>query len=199
MPGRNSDNKRCMWMLSTFVITTGVCGCCPVCAKQEGEECGGDLAYRGKCDRDLDCVLTSKTIISSSLTLHNEPVGTCKKMSKKRSRGHQADAGFVEYCQPKCSPEFCAQHPRAVCSASDVVDTVIECHGKCQHTSCRACAFIEEPDCPSCQKDDFKCLNKFGRCIKKHVCSSRKKNCLGVKAQSTTARGKFVCKVPNCL
>lgn len=69
----------CCPQMLTFVINTGVCGCCPVCAKQEGEECGGDLAYRGKCDRDLDCVLTTKTIISSSLTLHNEPVGTCRK------------------------------------------------------------------------------------------------------------------------
>ncbi|KAH9518539.1 Cysteine-rich motor neuron 1 protein [Bulinus truncatus] len=62
-------------------ITTGVCGCCPVCAKQEGEECGGHYAYRGKCDRNLDCVLTlsPSTVITNTHTLQTEQVGICKK------------------------------------------------------------------------------------------------------------------------
>lgn len=37
-------------------VTTGVCGCCPVCARVEGETCGGTWDYLGKCDKGLVCV-----------------------------------------------------------------------------------------------------------------------------------------------
>ena len=37
-------------------ITTGVCGCCPVCARAEGDTCGGTWDYLGKCDEGLLCV-----------------------------------------------------------------------------------------------------------------------------------------------
>lgn len=37
-------------------VTTGVCGCCPVCARVEGETCGGKWDYLGKCDKGLVCV-----------------------------------------------------------------------------------------------------------------------------------------------
>lgn len=37
-------------------IATGVCGCCPVCARVEGETCGGTWDYLGKCDKGLVCV-----------------------------------------------------------------------------------------------------------------------------------------------
>ncbi|XP_012935657.1 insulin-like growth factor-binding protein 2 isoform X2 [Aplysia californica] len=102
-------------------ITTGVCGCCPACAKVEGESCGGDYAYRGKCDRGLYCVPSSTTAyISRVHTLQKEPVGVCKKMSKKQARQHQSDAAFVEFCRPKCTASFCRKHPRAICSARKV-------------------------------------------------------------------------------
>lgn len=35
--------------------TTDICGCCPVCAKQVGEPCGGEWNYLGKCDAGLYC------------------------------------------------------------------------------------------------------------------------------------------------
>lgn len=37
-------------------ITTGICGCCPVCAKLAGENCGGTWDYLGKCDEGLVCI-----------------------------------------------------------------------------------------------------------------------------------------------
>lgn len=37
-------------------FTTGVCGCCPACARQAGESCGGTWDYLGKCDEGLVCV-----------------------------------------------------------------------------------------------------------------------------------------------
>ena len=38
-------------------LTLGVCGCCNVCAKVEGEECGGLWNLSGTCDKGLTCVL----------------------------------------------------------------------------------------------------------------------------------------------
>lgn len=42
-------------------VTTGVCGCCPACAKQAGESCGGTWDYLGKCDEGLVCVYLEPT------------------------------------------------------------------------------------------------------------------------------------------
>ena len=36
-------------------IATGICNCCPVCAKLAGERCGGQWNYLGKCDAGLYC------------------------------------------------------------------------------------------------------------------------------------------------
>ena len=36
-------------------IVRGVCNCCPVCAKQEGDTCGGQWNYLGRCDAGLHC------------------------------------------------------------------------------------------------------------------------------------------------
>ncbi len=36
-------------------LTRGICNCCPVCAKTQGETCGGDWHYLGKCDQGLVC------------------------------------------------------------------------------------------------------------------------------------------------
>ena len=36
-------------------IVRGVCNCCPVCAKLEGDTCGGQWNYLGRCDSGLYC------------------------------------------------------------------------------------------------------------------------------------------------
>ena len=36
-------------------IVRGVCNCCPVCAKLEGDPCGGQWNYLGRCDAGLYC------------------------------------------------------------------------------------------------------------------------------------------------
>jgi len=36
-------------------LARGVCNCCPVCAKLEGDPCGGQWNYLGKCDAGLYC------------------------------------------------------------------------------------------------------------------------------------------------
>ncbi|XP_076366867.1 venom protein 302-like [Tachypleus tridentatus] len=37
-------------------FTVDVCGCCEVCAKAEGETCGGEWNKEGSCGRRLSCV-----------------------------------------------------------------------------------------------------------------------------------------------
>lgn len=58
-------------------VTTGVCGCCPQCAKIEGEKCGGFYNSLGKCDKGLYCEMNVKT----KRKRHQggrEPEGLCK-------------------------------------------------------------------------------------------------------------------------
>lgn len=45
-------------------------GCCSVCAKVEGELCGGQLERMGRCDAGLKCVVRGGH--------HGAGVGTCK-------------------------------------------------------------------------------------------------------------------------
>ena len=53
----------CSWVrCSTPVNCKGglvksICGCCSVCAKVEGEQCGGQWQTLGRCDSGLKCVV----------------------------------------------------------------------------------------------------------------------------------------------
>ena len=70
----------CLNVINPPPYPPGVCGCCPKCARLEGETCGGDHAYNGKCDRGLYCVPSlSHVFISRLHTLQNDRVGVCKK------------------------------------------------------------------------------------------------------------------------
>uniref|UniRef100_A0A665WYF9 Si:ch73-330k17.3 n=1 Tax=Echeneis naucrates TaxID=173247 RepID=A0A665WYF9_ECHNA len=49
------SSRRALKLQCKGGVTTGVCGCCPVCARTEGESCGGTWDYLGKCDEGLVC------------------------------------------------------------------------------------------------------------------------------------------------
>ncbi|ESP05166.1 hypothetical protein LOTGIDRAFT_102422 [Lottia gigantea] len=176
-------------------ITTSICGCCAICAKVKGERCGGEYQYLGKCDKGLYCQpLTDK---SNIIMYHGkaELIGSC---TKRKFPGPQADEGKSSYCRPECSPIFCKRNPRAICSAIKVADIKQGCQERCQHTSCNACSYRKEADCPKCRKNDFRCMKKYGKCIMRDFCSRRKFPCKR-KRLKIVEDGKFVCKVPECL
>lgn len=54
---------------------TEPCGCCPQCARQRGQLCGGPHWSRGYCDRDLTC-----SQITGLLPATPPQTGVCKGM-----------------------------------------------------------------------------------------------------------------------
>ncbi|XP_028840160.1 cysteine-rich motor neuron 1 protein [Denticeps clupeoides] len=56
-------------------VLLGVCGCCPVCAKQKNESCGGVYGLYGTCDRGLRCVIRPP-LDGASVTQYE--VGLCE-------------------------------------------------------------------------------------------------------------------------
>lgn len=68
------SSRRALKLQCKGGVTTGVCGCCPVCARVEGETCGGSWDYLGKCDQGLVCVFRD----SAADELDAERKGTCE-------------------------------------------------------------------------------------------------------------------------
>ena len=58
-------------------VTTGVCNCCPQCARVEGEKCGGYYSSLGKCDKGLYCEMVTKGKRKRGQS-GREPKGICK-------------------------------------------------------------------------------------------------------------------------
>lgn len=56
-------------------LTTGICGCCPACARTAGESCGGTWGYLGKCDEGLVCVFQDPAEGTADTDRH----GVCKE------------------------------------------------------------------------------------------------------------------------
>uniref|UniRef100_A0A3Q2QIF0 Si:ch73-330k17.3 n=1 Tax=Fundulus heteroclitus TaxID=8078 RepID=A0A3Q2QIF0_FUNHE len=134
-------------------VTTGVCGCCPVCARTEGETCGGNWDYLGKCDEGLVCI-------------HQAPAAD-KPDAERRGVCKAIETLNPESCSPECTKEYCQANPSAICSAS--LDKKA-CQGPCQHTSCSSCLTLRRPSCPhSCAPSDPACLHRFGRCVHNHL------------------------------
>ncbi|XP_002732928.2 uncharacterized protein LOC100375861 [Saccoglossus kowalevskii] len=172
-------------------VTTGTCDCCPACASVEGESCGGKWGSLGKCDFGLECVKPANPNIPPGY--YNPLPGVCRS----RTDSTVIVSDDPSLCRPKCTSEFCGKNPRAVCSATENANEKRDCQGYCQHTSCRACRFIDPtPECTKCAKDDEDCIMKFGRCVRKNVCSKDKYPC---KSSGRYESGSFQCMVPECL
>ena len=58
-------------------LTHDHCGCCIVCAKQEGESCAGPHGVEGFCDAGLKCNVSEKKAVAGKV----DKVGVCKGKS----------------------------------------------------------------------------------------------------------------------
>uniref|UniRef100_A0AAV2L0J7 IGFBP N-terminal domain-containing protein n=1 Tax=Knipowitschia caucasica TaxID=637954 RepID=A0AAV2L0J7_KNICA len=163
-------------------VTTGVCGCCPVCAKAEAESCGGAWDYLGKCDQGLVCVF------EESGQDKTERTGVCKAVIEPLES---------ESCHPECTKEFCRDNPTKICSARLVSLERRACQGSCQHTSCSACVLVTPPPCPQpCPASDQSCLQHFGKCVHNHLQLPNQPVCHHNIPSNT--EGLLVCLVPDC-
>nr|XP_019934394.1 PREDICTED: cysteine-rich motor neuron 1 protein-like [Paralichthys olivaceus] len=166
-------------------ITTGVCGCCPVCARTEGETCGGTWDYLGKCDEGLLCVNQD----AAADKAEKERRGICRAVIEPVD---------PETCHPECTREFCQAHPSDVCSARSVSLEKSSCQGSCQHTSCSSCLLLKPPPCPqTCGPSDSTCLHRFGKCVHNHLKATHSPVCHS--DLQNNPEGHFVCFVPACV
>ncbi|XP_010882033.2 uncharacterized protein si:ch73-330k17.3 [Esox lucius] len=99
-------------------LTTGVCGCCPACARTAGEGCGGAWDYLGKCDEGLVCVYQQAVLPTEGEP--EERKGICKTVLETLD---------VESCRPECTWEYCQANPSEICSARPVSLEKQECQG----------------------------------------------------------------------
>ena len=74
----------------------------------------------------------------------------------------------------------------------DVAEFLQPCQSKCQHTSCSACRFVTTPSCRKCKQDDFRCMKRFGKCVRKDTCSRRKFPC---KEKYSKVSDHLFCKI----
>ncbi|XP_062316819.1 IGFBP domain-containing protein [Osmerus eperlanus] len=165
-------------------VTTGICGCCPACARTVGESCGGTWDYLGKCDKGLVCVYQESTDGKPDA----EQNGICKAALESLD---------VESCRPECTLEYCQANPSEICSARSVLLEKQHCHGPCQHTSCSSCVVLRPPSCSqTCPPSDPSCLHRFGRCVHNHMLAPHNPICH--QNLQTNIQGHFLCFVPAC-
>ncbi|GAU99252.1 hypothetical protein RvY_10282 [Ramazzottius varieornatus] len=185
-------------------VALDICGCCHICAKVENEKCGGFDNLHGTCDKGLVCNEAGNTnSISTGGRCVNEEEPIYKGIAYESLT--LADEALKEttkdVCQPKCTPDFCLKNRTAICSALDNADEAKTCQEKCQHTSCSACRFVNHSpeQCPKCGKDDFPCMKRYGRCIRKKTCQKRKFPCsTSLKRLPKDEGGKYQCLIPDC-
>jgi len=133
--------------------TKDVCGCCDVCAKVEGEHCGGYWFHFGRCDVSLKCVLRSNgQLITKGLGKFFSP-GRCEKAE---CAVHQC--GLHQTCSvveglPKCEcPRLCKDRQKPVCGRDNGIEYLNLCYLRryeCKHGQwipfvrgpCRYCAY----------------------------------------------------------
>jgi len=179
-------------------LVYGVCGCCLQCAKQEGQECGAFKNVKGICDVGLYCDVGHLR----RKIFYRYASGRCRRVPKVNRSMRGPFSSIVENkipnCEPDCTPEFCSMWPDAVCSATRNHEKKRSCQAPCQHTTCQACYFKtkDEPPCRKCSANDFDCLKKFGKCVKRELCTRAKYPCMAKAKRQVD--GAFMCKVPAC-
>lgn len=67
-------------------IVRGVCDCCPVCARLEGQPCGGRWNYLGRCDAGLHCSAVGENQVG------DEDIETTKKLNRVLAKEQSATA-----------------------------------------------------------------------------------------------------------
>lgn len=187
-------------------IVKGVCGCCLVCAKLDGQRCGGGLNIYGTCDKGFNCRLTNNSTEGVCVEKNKGPRSLALRSGPPKSpkaRAQQDDTASSlwgkGYCRPACTPEFCLENPNQICSAHGVSSSeVFPCQGDCQHTSCHACQFFRDTSCTKCRQDDWKCLRDFGKCVKRETCTRTKYPCKTIPFNMYESPGEFRCQVPSC-
>lgn len=190
-----------------------VCGCCTVCAKMEGERCGGQWETEGRCDSGLKCVVRGGRLKSG--------IGQCEPAICKEKK-----CGFREVCTvgkdgfPYCSCSHnCSSYIRnPVCGYSNgkQYDNKCELHkeectmgqvigvmqGPCKKCLYRDRAFLfgetrkGRHPCEKCN-----CFHGEWRCRRTSQCGPQKSrsctvtlNSLGRNVQSDCPKG-YWCKV----
>ncbi|XP_051976223.1 uncharacterized protein LOC127638649 isoform X1 [Xyrauchen texanus] len=171
-------------------ITTGICGCCPACAKLAGESCGGTWDYLGKCDDRLVCIYQE----GADGKPEAERKGTCKSV---------LEVIKTNSCHSECTWEFCQANPNEICSARSVSMHKRECGDYCQHTTCSSCIILKPPSCPqSCGPTDHICLHRYGRCVRSHLAGEKQPLVCHQNLQVNLCRGNseglFLCLSPAC-
>ena len=66
---------------------TGVCDCCPVCARLDGQPCGGRWNYLGRCDAGLYC-----SAVGDENQIGDEGIETTKKSNRVSAKELSATA-----------------------------------------------------------------------------------------------------------
>ncbi|XP_032379051.1 cysteine-rich motor neuron 1 protein [Etheostoma spectabile] len=178
------SSRRALKLQCKGGVTTGVCGCCRVCARAEGETCGGTWDYLGKCDKGLVCVYQD----SAADKPDPERKGICKAVIESLD---------PESCHPECTREYCQANPSEICAARLVSLEQIACQGSCQHTSCSSCLVLKPPSCPqTCTPSDSSCLHHFGKCVHTHLTATHNTVCHN--NLQSHPEGHFLCLVPAC-
>ncbi|XP_068170209.1 IGFBP domain-containing protein isoform X2 [Antennarius striatus] len=177
------SSRRALKLQCKGGVTTGVCGCCPVCARVEGETCGGAWDYLGKCAEGLVCVYQDPEASRPDA----EHKGICEAVTESVD---------PERCHPDCTLEYCQANPSGICSARSVSLEKKPCQGSCQHTTCLSCLLLKPPSCPqTCTLSDSSCLHHFGKCVHNHLTAAHSPVCHN-SLQGT--EGFFLCLVPTC-
>jgi len=107
-------------------LVKDVCGCCDVCGKVEGEECGGLFYLKGDCDEGLTCVNGFR---------QSQP-GICKALAEAPCRSDQFTCGDGITCIDQdryCDGE--QDCPDAENGDEDQCDA-ISCAGNLEYTTC---------------------------------------------------------------